>query len=130
MKSGRDEWPVKLERFCRSVAGKWRKQVFVDPAHDYEDLVQELRLRCWLYLEDYEEEPHYSRVLDMARKTMRSWGYRGRHGSLLSCDRVKNEVSMSRNSTTREYDVTDEDILDAILFRHQPGWRGPSSDNQ
>jgi len=112
----------KMERAIRSVLYSWKKRLASDPAHDIEDLAQELRISYWKHESEEGNAPMYYTIRSWAWNIMRSWGYKGSRSSktrLLSSERIAREISFSRNKATRDYDVTDEEMLDSI--HHFPG---------
>ena len=104
-----------------------------DPALGVDDLEQELRLWYWIYWQKMGHPEYDSKIRKWARAIMRMWGY---HGSdhddkgLFHNDRVDCERSVSRSPLTREYDLTDEEILSRYIFRQETGMPGGLGDDE
>jgi len=120
-----DEDAAQMERRICRVAGGWGKRLRCDQAYDIEDLEQELRRCYWLYWRMSGHPEHDSQIRKWARTIIRTWGYRGTDHDdkgLFHNDRCDSEVSMSRSALTREFDLTDEEIIDRANFKNESGW--------
>ena len=119
-----DSDAAEMERRIARIAGAWRKRLRCDPAIDIEDLEQELRLWYWIYWLRCGHPKYDSRLRGWARSIMRMWGYCGPDHDdkgLFHSPRLDAEVSFSNHAATREFDLTDEEIVDAINYQRSQG---------
>jgi len=106
----------RMVNIVRSVAASWVDRLRPDPQYDADDLAQELYIRYVSHFRRTKQEPGPLSVRRWAWDIMRQWGYRGRNGGLLKCNRLFREISFCGHVATKLHDITDEEIVDSIYY--------------
>jgi hypothetical protein len=126
--SAKDE--AQMQSRARRAAASWKRQLMADPAHDVDDLRQELMMWYWVYYLECGHPLYDSKIRHWARSIMRQWGYRGDDHGVLHSPRIEKEQSFSRSPLTREFDLTDEEIIDKLNFQRETGLQSSLSDQE